>query len=318
MALSNRSKRPGVCERMVVKMAVKETKKDRIFNIVNYSILGLILVITIYPLWFIVIASLSNPDLINTGKVWFLPKDISFIGYTSLMNDKSILRGYINTILYTFFGTLLNLVVTLLAAYSLSRRDFVGRKFFTLMFLFTMFFSGGLIPTFITVKNLGLYDNPLVMIILGATSMTNIIISRTFFETNIPKELWDAASIDGCGNVRFFFRIVLPLSTAIVAVMALFFAVTHWNGYFVAMIYIRNSDYKPLQIVMRDILLKSQFNAELLQQGGDTAGLMQEELRAAEQIKYALIVVASLPVMLVYPFVQKYFVKGVTVGAVKG
>lgn len=299
-------------------MAVKETKKDRTFNLINALILTIILAISIYPLWFVIISSVSNPDLVNAGKVWFLPKDISFIGYKSLFQDESILRGYMNTILYTGFGTLVNLAVTLPAAYALSRKDFVGRNFFTIMFLFTMFFSGGLIPTFITVKNLGLYDSPLVMVILGATSMTNIIISRTFFQTNIPIELWEAASIDGCGNIRFFFRMVLPLSTAIVAVMALFFAVTHWNGYFTAMIYIRSSNLKPLQIVMRDVLLQSKFNAQLLQQGGDTAGLLQEELRAAEQIKYALIVVASLPVMLVYPLVQKYFVKGVTVGAVKG
>ena len=200
----------------------------------------------------------------------------------------------------------------------LSRPDFVGRQFFTKMFLFTMFFSGGLIPTFLTVKSLGLYNNPLVMVILGATSMTNIIISRTFFQTNIPNELREAAEIDGCSNTRFFFRIVLPLSTAIIAVMALFFAVNHWNGYFTAMIYIRDEEWKPLQIIMRDILMESEFNAQMLQQGGDTAGMLQQELRTAEQIKYALIVVSSIPVMMIYPFVQKHFVKGVTVGAVKG
>ena len=181
-----------------------------------------------------------------------------------------------------------------------------------------MFVSGGLIPTFMTVKNLGLYNNPWVMVILGATSMTNIIISRTFFMTNIPNELHEAAQIDGCGNVRLFLQVVLPISTAICAVMALFFAVNHWNGYFTALIYIRDDRYKPLQIIMREVLMRSQFNAEMLQQGGDSAGLLQEELKAAEQIKYALIVVASLPVMAIYPFIQKYFVKGVTVGAVKG
>lgn len=299
-------------------MVIQETKQDKVFNFFNYLVLAIILIICVYPLWFVIVASVSNPDMVNSGKVWLIPQDISFTGYKSLLNDSSILRGYGNTIFYTTVGTLIDLAVTLPAAYSLSRKDMVGRKFFTFMFLFTMFFSGGLIPTFITVKNLGLYDNPAVMVILGATSMTNIIITRTYFETNIPKEMLEAASIDGCGNFRFFFNMVLPLSTAIIAVMALFFAVTHWNGYFTAMIYLRTSEYKPLQIVMRDILLQSQFNAELLQQGGDTAGLLQEELRAAEQIKYALIVVASLPVMLIYPFVQKFFVKGVTVGAVKG
>ncbi|HIW54975.1 MAG TPA: carbohydrate ABC transporter permease [Candidatus Ruthenibacterium merdigallinarum] len=299
-------------------MVIRETKRDRIFNFFNGLILTVVFLLCLYPLWFIIIASISNPDLINAGKVWLIPQDVSLDGYKALFADDSVVRGYINTIIYTAGGTCVNLAVTLPAAYALSRKDFVGRNFFTKMFLFTMFFSGGLIPTFLTVKGLGLYNNPLVMVILGATSMTNIIISRTFFQTNIPDELREAAEIDGCSNTRFFFSIVLPLSTAIIAVMALFFAVTHWNGYFTAMIYIREEEWKPLQIIMRDILMESEFNAQMLQQGGDTAGMLQQELRTAEQIKYALIVVSSIPVMMIYPFVQKHFVKGVTVGAVKG
>ncbi len=299
-------------------MVIRETKRDRIFNFFNGLILAVIFLLCLYPLWFIIIASISNPDLVNAGKVWLIPQEVSLDGYKALFADDSVVRGYLNTLLYTVGGTCVNLAVTLPAAYALSRKDFVGRSFFTKMFLFTMFFSGGLIPTFLTVKNLGLYNNPLVMVVLGATSMTNIIISRTFFQTNIPDELREAAEIDGCSNSRFFFRIVLPLSTAIIAVMALFFAVTHWNGYFTAMIYIRDEAWKPLQIIMRDILMESEFNAEMLQQGGDTAGMLQQELRTAEQIKYALIVVSSIPVMMIYPFVQKHFVKGVTVGAVKG
>ena len=299
-------------------MVIRETKRDRIFNFFNGLILTVVFLLCLYPLWFIIIASISNPDLINAGKVWLIPQDVSLDGYKALFADDSVVRRYINTIIYTAGGTCVNLAVTLPAAYALSRKDFVGRNFFTKMFLFTMFFSGGLIPTFLTVKSLGLYNNPLVMVILGATSMTNIIISRTFFQTNIPDELREAAEIDGCSNTRFFFSIVLPLSTAIIAVMALFFAVTHWNGYFTAMIYIREEEWKPLQIIMRDILMESEFNAQMLQQGGDTAGMLQQELRTAEQIKYALIVVSSIPVMMIYPFVQKHFVKGVTVGAVKG
>ena len=287
-------------------MVIKETRSDKIFNFFNYLILGAIFVVCLYPLWFIIIASISDPNLVNSGQVWFWPKSVSLDGYKNLLADDSVLRGYLNTLIYTVGGTLINLAVTLPAAYALSRKDFVGRKFF------------GLIPMFMTVKNLGLYNNPWVMVILGATSMTNIIISRSFFETNIPNELREAAEIDGCTNTRFFFRIVLPLSTAIIAVMTLFFAVTHWNGYFNALIYLRDEQWKPLQIVMRDILMRSQFTAQMLQQGGDTAGQLQEELRVAEQIKYALIVVASLPVMAIYPLVQKHFVKGVTVGAVKG
>lgn len=296
----------------------QKLRSDKMFDLINCAVLALILLICAYPVWFVIIASISNPDLVNTGKVWLLPKEISFTGYKDLFGDSSIMRGYLNTVLYTFGGTVINLLVTLPAAYALSRKDFVGRKFFNIMFLVTMFFSGGLIPTFITVKSLGLYNNPWVMVILEATTMTNIIIARTFFQTNVPDELKDAAQIDGCGNFRLFCSIVLPLSTAIVAVMALFFAVAQWNGYFRAMIYIRDDAWKPLQIIMREVLLQSQFNAEMLQQGGDTAGMLNEELRAAEQIRYALIVVASVPVMLMYPFIQRYFVKGVTVGAVKG
>ena len=299
-------------------MLVKETKSDKVFNAVNLGVLTIILLLTLYPLWFIVSASVSNPDLVNSGKMLLWPKDISFGGYANIFNDSSILRGYLNTIVYTVAGTVINVIVTLLAAYSLSRKDFVGNKFFTIMFLITMFFSGGLIPTFMTVKSVGLYNSPWVMVILGATSMTNIIISRTFFQTTIPVEVQEAAQIDGCSNFRLFMQVVLPLSTAIIAVMALFSAVNHWNSYFTALIYIRDAEWQPLQIILRETLLKSQFNAELLQQGGDTAGLLQEELRAAEQIKYALIVIASLPVMAMYPFVQRYFVKGVTLGSVKG
>ncbi|AZS13343.1 carbohydrate ABC transporter permease [Paenibacillus lutimineralis] len=299
-------------------MQVQETKADKLFNTTNIVILVVILLLTLYPLWFIVSASISNPDLVNSGKMLLWPKDISFAGYKSIFHDSSILRGYFNTILYTVGGTVINLIVTVMAGYALSRKDFVGGKFFTIMFLITMFFSGGLIPTFMTVKSVGLYNSPWVMVILGATSMTNIIITRTFFQTTIPTEVQEAAQIDGCSNIRLFLQVVLPLSSAIVAVMALFSAVAHWNGYFTALIYIRDEQWKPLQIVLRETLLKSQFNANLLQQGGDTAGLLQEELRAAEQIKYALIVIASLPVMAMYPFVQKYFVKGVTLGSVKG
>ena len=299
-------------------MVIRETRADRIFNFFNYLILGCIFLLCFYPLYFIIIASVSNPDLVNAGKVWFWPREVSFDGYKALFADKSVMRGYMNTLIYTFGGTLINLAVTLPAAYALSRKDFVGRKFFTLMFTFTMFSSGGLIPTFMVVKKLGLYNNPWVMVVLGATSMTNIIVTRTFFETNLPDELREAAEIDGCSNTRFFFRIALPLSVSIIAVMTLFFAVVHWNGYFNALIYLRNDEWQPLQVIMRDILMRSQFNAEMLQQGGDTAGMLLQELRTAEQIKYALIVVASVPVMVIYPLVQKHFVKGVTVGSVKG
>ncbi|MBD9255131.1 MAG: carbohydrate ABC transporter permease [Ruthenibacterium lactatiformans] len=291
-------------------MVIKETRSDKIFNFINYFLLACVFLICLYPLWFIIIASISNPDLVNGGQVWFWPKDISFDGYKSLFADDGVMRGYVNTLIYTTGGTLINLAVTLPAAYALSRRDFVGRKFFTLMFLFTMFFSGGLIPTFLTVKSLGLYNNPWVMVILGATSMTNIIISRTFFETNIPNELREAAEIDGCSNTRFFFSIVLPLSGPILAVMVLFYGVAQWNSWFPALLYISDRGLYPLQMVLREVLIQSDIS--------NMAGSSGDVEIIGDGLKYATMVVATLPIMCLYPFLQKYFVKGVMIGAVKG
>jgi len=218
--------------------AIKESKSDRIFNAINIIIMTLVLLIEIYPLIFVVSASISNPDLVNKGEVWFLPKDISFEGYSRVFKDKEIWTGYRNTIFYTLFGTIINLFVTLPAAYSLSRKDFYGRNIFMALFTFTMFFSGGLIPTYLIIKGLGLRDTIWALVLPGAASMYNIIITRTFFQSNIPNEMKEAAEIDGCSNTRLFLTIVLPLSTPIIAVMALFYGVGHWNSYFTALIYI--------------------------------------------------------------------------------
>nr|WP_243641312.1 carbohydrate ABC transporter permease [Xylanivirga thermophila] len=297
---------------------IKETKGDKIFNVINYIILTIILLITFYPLLFVVIASISNPDMINSGQVVLLPKDISFDGYKRIFQDPRILSGYKNTIIYTVFGTLLNLAVTIPAAYALSRKDLVGRNIITIIFMITMFFSGGLIPTFLLMKRLHLLNTRWAILILGATSMWNIVITRTFFENNIPGELQEAAEIDGCSDFKIFFSIILPLSSPIIAVMTLFFGVAHWNNYFKALIYLSDKKLFPLQIILREILVKSEFDAQMLLIGSHDTGTLMDELRAAEQIKYALIIIATLPVMLAYPFVQKYFVKGVMVGAIKG
>jgi putative aldouronate transport system permease protein len=299
-------------------MVMKESRGDRIFNCINTAILLIVAVVMAYPIWFVLCASISDPDYINNGQMLFWPKGISFDGFANVLKDSMILTGYKNTILYTFFGTLMNLVVNIPAAYALSRDDLVGRKFFTFLFLFTMYFSGGLIPLYLVVQKLNLIDNPLVLIILGAGNMSNLIICRTFFVSNVPKELKEAAEIDGCGNFRLFVSIVLPLSTAIIAVMTLFFAVSHWNSYFNALIYIQDKNLKPLQIVLREILVKSEFNAQQILIGAMDGEELTNQIKLAEQIKYALIVVASIPVMLLYPFAQKYFVKGVMIGAIKG
>lgn len=300
---------------------VKESGADKAFNIVNLILLTIILIVTLYPLIFVISASISNPQLVSEGKMLGWPLDISWDGYEKVFTNARIWRGYANTIFYTIAGTALNLVVTLPAAYALSRRDLVGRGLFTTIFLVTMFFSGGLIPTYLLMtQTLHINETIWVMILPGATTMQNIVISRTFFQTTIPESLREAAEIDGCSNFRLFISVVLPLSGAIIAVMGLFFGVTHWNSYFNAMIYLNeNGPLAPLQIILRQILLKSEFDANLVIMGSTGTGAeVSQGIFQAEQVKYALIIVASVPVMLVYPFVQKYFVQGVMVGSVKG
>ena len=279
-------------------MVIKETRSDKIFNFINYFLLACVFLICLYPLWFIIIASISNPDLVNGGQVWFWPKDISFDGYKSLFADDGVMRGYVNTLIYTTGGTLINLAVTLPAAYALSRRDFVGRKFFTLMFLFTMFFSGGLIPTFLTVKSLGLYNNPWVMVILGATSMTNIIISRTFFETNIPNELREAAEIDGCSNTRFFFSIVLPILQPSLISTGILQAMWIWNDYLLPYLVLDLKRFKTIPIAVQ--YLRGGY-------GSVDMGAMM-----------GMLVLAIAPILVLYFLCQKYIVSGVMAGAVKG
>lgn len=294
-------------------MVIKETRSDKIFNFINYFLLACVFLICLYPLWFIIIASISNPDLVNGGQVWFWPKDISFDGYKSLFADDGVMRGYVNTLIYTTGGTLINLAVTLPAAYALSRRDFVGRKFFTLMFLFTMFFSGGLIPTFLTVQQFHLYNTFWVMVLPFSVSVYNIIVARTFFQNSLPGELWDAAQVDGCGNLRFFFTMALPLSKAVISVIALWTAVGQWNSYFNALIYIRDSNLHPLQLIMRNILITNQSFAAL---GTGEAAIIA--MRKANLVRYSMIIVSTVPIMCVYPFIQKYFDQGVMIGSVKG
>ena len=305
-------------ERTKQRTKIKESTGERIFTGVIYAILILFCAIIVFPLLHIVSGSFSDPMALLRGEVSFWPKGFTFSMYEKVFKDASIWQGYGNTIVYTVLGTCISVVLTAFAAYPLSRKDFYGRNLFMGVFVFTMFFTGGMIPTFLIVQRLHLLNTMWALILPTAVSTYNLILMRTVFESTIPFELVESASLDGCNDLVIFFSIVLPLSTAIIAVMALFFAVTHWNGYFTAMIYVRDKDWQPLQIVMREILMRSEFNAQMLQQGGDTGVLAAQEQRIAEQIKYALIVVASVPVMCIYPFVQKHFVKGVTVGAVKG
>lgn len=298
-------------------MAVmKKTKGDRIFDVINFTLLLAICLIVAYPLYFVIIASISDPNVVNKGGVILLPKGVTMLGYEKLFQDKNIWTGYANTFFYTLAGTTLNVIVTVCAAYSLSRKDLVGRKVLMKYFIFTMYFSGGLIPMFIQINSMGLYNTRWVLIILGMLSVHNMIITRTFFESNIPDDLLEAAKLDGCSDLKFFVSIVLPLSHAIIAVLIVYYGVGHWNQYFNALIYVSKQEYYPLQIVLREILIQSR-QTETAVTEGQIAELLEKN-KYAELIKYGVIVVSSLPVMIMYPFAQKFFVKGVMLGAVKG
>lgn len=289
------------------------TRNDLIFNIVLYTISAFILLIVIYPLYFIIIASFSNPTEVANGKVWFVPSQFTVDGYKEILRHSELWMGYRNTIIYTALGTFFGLAVNIPAAYALSRRDLVGRRAITLYFVFTMFFGGGLIPTYFTIRDFGLYDTVWVMVLPFSVAVYHIIIARTFFETSLPNGILDAAQIDGCGNLRFFFQIALPLSKAVLAVIALYTAVGQWNAYFNALVYIRTEELKPLQLVVRNILITNQSMA------GTGDGLAaQEARRLSELMKYAVIIVTTVPIMCIYPFVQKYFSQGVMIGAIKG
>lgn len=295
-------------------MITARSSSDRWFDLVNYTSLALLMLLVLYPLYFIIIASFSNPDLVNAGKLWLIPRDTTVEGYRRIFSDDSIWLGYRNTLLYTGLGTAINVVLTLTAGYALSRSDLPGRGLIMFLITFTMFFGGGLIPTYLLVKQLGMLNTIWAMVIPNAVSAFNIIITRTFFQSTIPSELLEAAVIDGCSNTRFFMRIVLPLSMPIVAVMVLFSAVGHWNAYFQALIYLKDDELYPLQIVLRNILISNDVSGNMI----DDLANLSEQQRIGELMKYGIIMVASLPVLILYPFVQKYFVKGVMIGSIKG
>ena len=293
---------------------IRKTSADRTFDFIIYAIAGLMTLLALYPMYFIVIASVSDPNLVARGDVLLWPRGLSLDGYRHLFSMGNLWQGYGNTILYTLAGTLIMLAVNIPVAYSLSRKDLVGRGFFTFFFIFPMFFGGGLIPTFIILNNtFNMVDTFLVMVLPFSVISYYIVVARTFFQTSLPGELWDAAQIDGCGNLRYFFQIVLPLSKAILAVIALWAAVGHWNSYFNAMIYLRTPEKSPLQLVMRNILINNEMAASAM-----TGSAAADINRKANLIKYGAIVVSSLPIMTMYPFVQKYFNQGVMIGALKG
>ncbi len=286
---------------------------DKIFGAAVIILSILIFIIVAYPLWFIVIASISNSNLVNLGQVTFLPKDIRFYGFQQILEDSRIWKGYANTILYVVAGTALNMIVTMPAAYALSRRNFKARNVVMLYFVFTMFFSGGLVPLYMTVSSLHLISTKTILIIFIAVNTYNLIIARTFIQNSIPEDLYEAAVLDGCSHFTYFIKVVLPLSKAVNSVLILYYAVYHWNDYFNALIFNSKSENAPLQIVLREILLLNQAFAS--GNGGVQGGYGQS---SADQVKYAVIIVSTVPILCVYPFIQKYFEKGVMIGAVKG
>lgn len=292
---------------------IKETPGDRIFRALCYFIMTLLLLLVLCPLIFVCSASVSDPSMVASGKVLLLPKGFTLDGYRRVFQDKSILTGYANTIFYTTVGTLINLAVTVPAGYALARSTLPGKKFFMTYFMIPMYFGGGLIPTFLVVNALHLYNTRAVMVLLYAFSMYNCIICRTFF-SSLPKEVEEAAVIDGCTPLQIFWQIVLPLSKALMGVMVLYFAVAHWNTYFSALIYLRDTDKHPLQLVLRKILVLETASDDMI--GMEEAALAKLQLK--ELVKYAVIIVSSLPVLILYPFLQKYFDQGVMIGSVKG
>ena len=287
--------------------------QDKIFNLVLYFICGIIILLVLYPMYFIVIASFSDPTAVANGEIFFLPKGLNLKAYKKLAEYDQLWVGYKNTILYVIGGTAMTVMVNIPASYALSRKKLYGRKFLTVLYLIPMFFTGGLIPTYMVIKQFGLLDSFWVMILPFCVVTYYIIVGRTFFATSIPDDLWEAAQLDGCGYLGFFFKIVLPLSKAVVAVIALWAAVGQWNSYFNALLYLRDSSLQPLQIVLRNILISNQNIGALL-----TGSAAAEAKQLADLIKYAIIVVSSAPIMCLYPFVQKYFNQGVMLGSLKG
>ena len=296
------------------KKSIKTSKQDTLFYAVIYAVILLILIILLWPLIFIVSSSLSSKEAVMAGRVFLLPVNFSLEGYKAVFQTNEVLIGFRNTVLYTLFGTMLNVALTLIAAYPLSRKDLPYRRMWSFIFTFTMIFSGGMIPTYIVVNKLGLMNSPLAMILPTAMSVYNLMIARTFMENSIPGELLEATRVDGCDDIGYFWKILLPLSKPVIAVITLYYAVAHWNSYFNAFLYITDSKLYPLQLVLRNILLANQIDTAMTTDF-DT---MTSKQGLADVLKYSLIVVSTLPVMIMYPFVQKHFTKGVMIGAVKG
>lgn len=296
----------------------KNRKKTGSSDFLFYCITGMIItfffLIVLYPVIFVIAASFSSGDAVTAGKVFLWPVDFSLDGYQTVFHNSQVLTGFKNSFLYTFVGTVINVTLTMCAAYALTRIEVPGINKIMFLFTFTMFFGGGIIPNYILVRNLHLMNTMWAMVLPGAISAYNLIIARTFIQSNIPKELHEAAEMDGCGDIKFFLKIVLPLSGAVIAVLVLFYGVANWNSYFNAILYLNDKDKYSLPIVLKQILISSQIDPSTV----TDPELQMQIARIANVIKYSLIVVAMVPIAIIYPFIQKYFVKGVMIGSIKG
>jgi putative aldouronate transport system permease protein len=291
---------------------IKEPRIDFVFLIAVYILLGVALIIVVVPLLHIVSSSFSSPEAVSSGQVVLWPVDFSLQGYQAVMSNPQILTGYGNSLFYTVAGTVISTTLTVAIAYPLSRKDFMGRNVIMVLVLFTMLFSGGLIPTYLVVQELGMLNTRWSLLIPNAVAVWQVIIARTYFRSAIPDELTEAAELDGCGDLRFLWSVVLPLSKPMIAVIALMYAIAQWNSYFDALIYLKDASLQPLQLVLRNILILN------TQSTIADPAIQMERQRLADLLKYSLIVVASIPVLLIYPFVARHFTKGVLVGAIKG
>ena len=297
----------------IAKTKMRLSTGDKIFNVVNALIMILICIVIVYPIYYVLVASMTDPVIVNSGKPLLYPEKLYLQGYKTTLSYKPLWTAYKNTIIYTVVGTIVSLIATIPAGYTLSRKDLPGRRGLIFVFTFTMFFSGGIIPLYLTIKNLGIYNSVWAMVLPSAVSAYNLIVCRSFFESGIPDELLEAAKVDGCSDFRFFFKIAIPISTTIIAVMCLFYATAMWNQFFNALMYLQDDNKMPLQVVLRNLVLMNQAN-----QMGSSGDSMVTKQKLAEQLKYCIVVVSAAPLLIVYPFLQKYFAKGVTIGAVKG
>ncbi|TLS54117.1 carbohydrate ABC transporter permease [Paenibacillus antri] len=293
---------------------IRESFGDRLFLYGIYAFLALIGLAVFYPLLYIVSASFSAPQAVIEGRVWLLPVEPTLLGYKTVFEHHQVIVGYMNSAFYTFFGTMMNVALTIMLAYPLSKRNFYGRQAIMMILVATMLFEGGLIPYYLTIKSLGILDTRWAMLLPQALAVWQVIIARTFFHTTIPEELTEAAELDGCSNIGFIWRVVVPLSKPIIAVLVLMYAVMHWNSYFDALIFLKSADLFPLQIVLRNILILNSVDTTAMKDASEM--LARQGLK--DLLKFSLIVVASAPILAIYPFVQKYFVQGIMIGSIKG